>query len=63
MKPENRKTLFEMIPNMRGIYSACLAKGELGKRLDELPRELLPPDDLKWFESHGVQHDESLDED
>jgi hypothetical protein len=63
MKPENRETLFEITPSMRGIYSACLAKGELGKRLDELPRELFPPDDPKWFESHGVQLGESLDED
>jgi len=63
MKSEHRETLFEMVPSMRGIYSACLEKGEVGKRLDELPRELLPPDDSKWFESHGVQLRESLDED
>lgn len=63
MIPEKREILFEMIPSMRNVYSACLAKGELGKRLDELPRELLPPDDPKWFESHGVKLGESPNED
>jgi hypothetical protein len=32
-----------------------LEKGETGKRLDELPRDLLPPDDPEWFRSRGVE--------
>lgn len=54
MTPGNREILFGMNPFMRNIYAACLAKGEMGKRLDELPRELLPPDDSEWFRSRGV---------
>lgn len=54
MKPENREVLFNMNPNVRAVYSACIASGEMGKRLDELPRELLPPDDPEWFRTHGV---------
>jgi hypothetical protein len=49
MKEKNREVLFGMIPSLRNVYSACIAKGEMGKRLDELPRELLPPDDPEWY--------------
>jgi hypothetical protein len=49
MKEKNREVLFEMNPAMRNVYAACIARGEMGKRLDELPRELLPPDDPEYF--------------
>jgi Protein of unknown function (DUF3800) len=51
MKENNREVLFGMNPAMRNVYNACLALGEMGMRLDELPRELLPPDDPEWFRS------------
>jgi hypothetical protein len=54
MKPENREVLFNMNPSIQAVYSACIASGEMGKRLDELSRELLPPDDPEWFRTHGV---------
>ncbi|HZE23121.1 MAG TPA: hypothetical protein VE054_03940, partial [Blattabacteriaceae bacterium] len=63
MKPDKRETLFKMIPSMRSVYFGCLAKGEMGRRLDELPRELLPPDDPTWFELHGVDLGKVQDED
>lgn len=43
MKETNREVLFDLIPSLRNVYGACIATGEMGKRLDELPRELLPP--------------------
>jgi hypothetical protein len=49
MKQRNREVLLEMNPAMRNVYAACLAMGEMGKRLDEMPRELLPPDDPEYF--------------
>jgi hypothetical protein len=49
MKDRNRDVLLEMYPAMRNVYAACIARGEMGKRLDELPRELLPPDDPEYF--------------
>jgi hypothetical protein len=49
MKEKNREILFEMIPAMKNVYSACIATGEMGKRLDEMPKYLLPPDDPQWF--------------
>jgi hypothetical protein len=42
---EQRTALFGAMPEMRKIYELCLASGEMGKRLDELPPEVLPPDD------------------
>lgn len=51
MKEHNREVLFEMSPPMRNVYNACLATGEMGRRLDDLPRELLPPDDVDWWRS------------
>jgi len=60
MDPNKREVLFGMNPSMRTTYAACLAKGEMGRRLDELPKEMLPPDDSEWYRSRGV--DLSLDE-
>jgi len=45
MSDENRETLFGMLPPMRNIFAACIARGEMGKRVDELPKELLPSDE------------------
>ena len=57
MDTNNREVLFGMIPSMRNVYAACLAKREMGRRLDELPKELLPPDDVEWYRSRGVDLD------
>jgi hypothetical protein len=61
MEEKNRKILFEMIPSMQNVYRACIAKGEMGKRLDEMPRELLPPDDPQWFLSRIDRQNEDVD--
>ena len=45
LSDEKREILFASIPDWREIYQMCLACGEMGKRLDELPPEVLPPDD------------------
>jgi hypothetical protein len=45
MKPKNRETLFDMLPAMRNVYSACIAKREKGMRLDKVPKHLLPSDE------------------
>ncbi len=49
MKEKNRKALFETVPAMQNVYNACMATGEMGKPFDDLPPELLPPDDPEWF--------------
>jgi hypothetical protein len=42
---EQREQIFEAIPAYRKIYDLCLATGEMGVRLCDLPKEVLPPDD------------------
>jgi hypothetical protein len=41
---EQRRALFQAVPAWREVYETCVACGEMGKRLDELPPEVLPPD-------------------
>ena len=42
---DQRQALFQALPAWREVYEKCVACGEMGKRLDELPPEVLPPDD------------------
>lgn len=43
---EQRETIFGIIPELRNVYRDCIACGEMGKRLEQLPPEVMPPDDL-----------------
>src|ERR1035441_5699878 len=38
---EQREALFECNPAFQRIYAVCLLRGEMGKRLDELPKEII----------------------
>jgi hypothetical protein len=42
---EQRELIFKAIPAYRRIYDLCLATGEMGVRLCDLPPEVLPTDD------------------
>ena len=45
MNDKNREVLFQMLPPMRSVFAACIAKGEMGKRFEDLPKELHPSDE------------------
>lgn len=54
MDEKNREVFFDMFPSFRDIYSTCITSHEMGIPINELPRELLPPDDPEWYLSRGV---------
>jgi hypothetical protein len=47
LNDEQRESIFSAVPGYRKLWSHCLATGEVGMRLDEVDRKLLPPDDPK----------------
>jgi hypothetical protein len=63
LSEEKRETLFGMIPELRNVYKACIASGEMGKRLDQLPPEIMPSDDavLRRIEQRKVSPMQSDD--
>jgi hypothetical protein len=45
LSEEQRLAIFEVVPAYEKIYALCLASGEMGLKLSDLPPETLPPDD------------------
>jgi len=54
---EQREAIFGLLPHYRKIYESCIAKGELGRRLADIPPELVTDDPAIIFPLIGLAPD------
>ncbi|SFS07594.1 Protein of unknown function [Granulicella pectinivorans] len=68
LSEDQRLAIFGVIPEFQKIYAMCLASGEMGKRLADLPPDAMPPDDpdllmpelellTDWFNGKAVEEE------